>query len=106
MQSCSVNFKALCIQFHDKQIFEFVFGCFHYHFSLFTSDFSLWMSRTSRDNNPIVYGAGLKFSLLTSVKHSYTWQYSIFTRRGGLTNFLVQNGGAQWRGGLTREITV
>ena len=44
-QRCFVSFLALCSKFIGKYVLEFVFRCFHKHFSLFTSKFSLWMSR-------------------------------------------------------------
>ena len=47
----------------------------------------------------------ITLSVLTPMKLSCTWYYSIcykggLNREGDLINFLVQKGGAYWRGGL------
>ena len=47
----------------------------------------------------------ITLSVLTPMKHSYTWYYSIFYKRGliereSLINFLVQKGGLLEREGL------
>ena len=44
----------------------------------------------------------ITFNVLTAVKISYAWYYSIFYK-GGLINVLVQKGGLIGEGGLKRE---